>query len=263
MHVAAIYDLADDRQDRAGALADALGSTVFEALSRLRSPGSGPLVVGVFAEQEQATRLAGRIESHGFRALVLTSAEIEAEAARRIVRRFSLNAEALQAESADGGSFSVAYQDVDLILRGMGISSSTSVETTRKRSLSLGAAVLSGGLQMTKTSKTTREVTKEEREGFLTLYAGAGTVLAFHENGLVYDALGPARGLTRSANFVQLAAELRRRCSRARYDERLLNRAGLAALLGPSLSPEENLIVATALLAKALRGEPSLSGSGL
>jgi hypothetical protein len=253
MHVVAIYDLASDRQGCAGALADALGLTVFEALSRLRSPGSGPLVVGVFAGQDQAARLAGQIGSRGFRPLVLTSAEIEAEAAQRIVRRFSFNAEALQAESADGESLSIAYHDVNLILRGMGISSSKSVETIRKRSLSLGAAVLSGGLQMTKTTKTTREVTKEEREGFLTLYAGAGPILAFHESGLVYDALGPARGLTRSANFVQLAAELRRRCSRARYDERLMNRAGLAALLGPSLSPGEHLIVATALLAKALR----------
>lgn len=253
MHVVAIYDLPADRQDRAGALAAALGLTAFEALSRLRSPGSGPLVVGVFADKEQAARLAGQVESVGFRTLVLTSAEIEAEAAQRTVRRFSFNAEALQAESVDGESFSVSYQDVDLILRGMGISSSTSVETTRKRSLSLGTAVLSGGLKMTKTTKTTREVTREEREGFLTLYAGAGPVLAFHENGLVYDALGPARGLTRSANFAQLAAELRRRCSRACYDERLLNRAGVAALLGPSLSPEEHLVVATALLAKTLR----------
>lgn len=109
---------------------------------------------------------------------------------------------------------------------------------------------------MTKTTKTIREVTKEEREGFLNLYAGMGPVLAFHENGLVYDALGPARGPSRSANFLQLTAELRQRCSRARYDERLLNRSGLAALLGPSLGPEEHVAVATALLAKALRERP-------
>lgn len=253
MHVVALYDLADDRQDRSAALADALGLTVFEALARLRSPGSGPLAVGVFASQDHAARLAVQIESRGFHALVLTPAEIEADASQRTVRRFSFAAEALHAESAGGASLSIAYQDVDLILRGMGISSSTSVETTRKRSLSLGAAVLTGGLKMTKTTKTTREVTKEEREGFLILYTGGGPVLAFQESGLVYDALGPARALSRSANFVQLAAELRRRCSRARYDERLLTRAGLAALLGPSLSPEEHLTVATALLAKALR----------
>ena len=261
MHVVAIYDLDDDRQDRAGALAEALGLTVFEALSRLRS-GSGPMIVGVFASQDHAARLAGEIESRGFHALVLTPAEIEKEAASRTVRGFTLDAEALQAGSAEGESFSIAYQDVDLILRGMGISSSTSKETTRKRSLSLGAAVLTGGLQMTKTTKTTREVTKEEREGFLIIYAGAGPAFAFHENGLVYDSLGPARALSRSANFVQLAAELRRRCSRARYDERLLNRAGLAALLGPSLGPEEHLIVATALLAKVLRGSGHRTAAG-
>jgi hypothetical protein len=148
----------------------------------------------------------------------------------------------------------VAYQNIVLILRGIGISSSTSTETSKQRKFDLGTAVLSGGLKMTKMTKTTREVTNEQREGFLNVYGEGSPTLSFHENSLVYDALGPARGLSRSANFVQLAAELRRRCPVAQYDESLLTRAGSAALLGPSLSPEEHLVVATALLAKALRG---------
>lgn len=253
MHVVAIYNLKDDKQNMAGALAAVLKGTAFEALSRLRAPGSGPFVVGVFAELEQAAALAGQLESGGFSAAVLSAGELETEAGQWSIRRFGLNEHDLRVESVDGQNRTLAYQDIDLILRGTGISSSTSTETTKQRKFDPGAAVLSGGLKMTKLTKTTREVTKEEREGFFTLYAANIPTLLFRENSLVYDALGSARGLSRSANFAQLTAEMRRRCPAALYDDRLLNRAGSAALLGPSLSPEEHLVVATALLAKALR----------
>ena len=253
MHVVALCNVKDDKQNLANGLAAVLKVTVFEALSRLRAPGSGPFVVGIFAEQEQAGVLAGKLESGGFGAVVLSAGEIEREAGQWSIRRFTLNEQDLSVESADGRSRTLAYQDIDLILRGTGISSSTSIETTKQRKFDLGAAVLSSGLKMTKMTKTRREVTTEEREGFFMLYSGDGPVLAFRENSLVYDALGSARGLSRAANFTQLTAEMRRRCPAARYDDRLLNRAGLAALLGPSLSPEGHLVVATALLAKVLR----------
>ena len=254
MHVVAIYDLKDDKQSMAGVLASVLKGTAFEALSRLRAPGSGPFVVGVFAEQKQAAALAGQLESSGFSAAVLSAGELETEAGQWSIRRFDLSEHELRVESVDGQSRALAYQDIDLILRGTGISSSTSIETTKQRKFDPGAAVLTGGLKMTKMTKTTREVTREEREGFFTLYAANIPTLLFRENSLVYDALGSARGLSRSANFAQLTVEMRRRCLAARYDDRLLNRSGSAALLGPSLSPEENLVVATALLSKVLRG---------
>ena len=126
------------------------------------------------------------------------------------------------------------------------------METNRERTLSLGNAVLTGGLKVTKTVKTMHEVTKEERERFLTLYAENLPTLAFHETGLVYDSLGPKRGLSRSVNFVQLTAELRRLCTGAQYDERLLSKVGQTSLLGPLLNPDQYVVVATALLAKVL-----------
>ena len=67
--------------------------------------------------------------------------------------------------------------------------------------------------------------------------------------------LGSALRPSRAANFTYLVAELRMQCPHTLYDERLLSRAGQAALLSPSLNPEEYLVVATALLAKVLRGK--------
>jgi hypothetical protein len=252
MHVLAIYNVKENKQELAGVLATVLKVTVFEAHSRLRTPGNGPLVVGVFAEEVQAKKLADELKSKGFSAVVLKNAEIKAEADQWLVRRFDFGEKDLIIKSNDGRSLTIAYRDINLILHGIGIVSSTSMETNRRRTLSLGNAVLTGGLKVTKTVKTMHEVTKEERERFLTLYAENLPTLAFHETGLVYDSLGPKRGLSRSVNFVQLTAELRRLCTGAQYDERLLSKAGQTSLLGPLLNPDQYVVVATALLAKVL-----------
>lgn len=257
MHIIAIHNLSDNKQDLVGALAAVLKVTPFEALSRLRAPGNGPYVVGVLAEEAEAKRLADQLGANGFTTVTLNDGEIEAEADQLTIRRFEFDEQNLTVESNDGKRLSSSYRAIGLLLRGIGISSSTSTETFKKRKLDLASAVISGGLKITKTTKAVREVTKEEREGFLTLYAEGHPTLAFHENGLVYDSLGPLRGLSRSANFVQLIAELRRRCPAARYDERLLNRAGQADLLGPLLSPDEFIVIATALLAKVLKRNDS------
>jgi len=255
MYVVAIYGIGADKEHLANALSSALGRTLLEARSRLNAPGSGPFVVGIFSEKERAAGLAVQLRNGGFNAVVLGEDEIMRDAGRKSVRRFDLGEGDLQAEPADGGSRTVAYSGIDLILRGTSISSNTTTEATKQRSFSLGRAVLTSGLSMTKTTKTVREVTQQEREGFFILYAGDDRPLEFRENGLLYDSLGPARKPSRAANFAFLVSELRRRCRAARYDERLLTRAGQAALLGPSLNPEEHLAVATALLAKVLRGK--------
>jgi len=253
LHIVAIDGLSGEKLARATELSAALGATTFEAQARLRSPGSGPFIVNIFAAKGQAEELASGLVARGFTTATLSSAEIEAEANQLIVRRFELEDQALRVETTSGEALTVSYREVELLLRGTGITSSTSMETRKERKLDLGAAVISGGLKMMKTTTTKREVTSEEREAFFNLYVGMGPTLAFYENGLVYDGLGPSRALSRSANFLQLLAELRKRCPGARYDDRLQNKAGAVALLGPRLNPEEHLVIATALLAKTLR----------
>jgi hypothetical protein len=122
----------DDKQSMAGALAVALKGTAFEALSRLRALGSGPFVVGVFAEQEQAAALAGQLESGGFSAAVLSAGELETEAGQWSIRRFGLNEFDLRAESVEGHSRTLAYQDIDHPSRHRDFRS-TSIETTKQR----------------------------------------------------------------------------------------------------------------------------------
>ena len=252
MHVVAIYSLGQDRETHAAALASALGITMYETLSRLRSPGNGPFTIGVFADQERATQIGEKLRSAGFSAAVLTEAEIIAERNPLIARKFDLSENELAVGIETGESLSVSFQNIRLILRGTGIVRGTATETVKNRSLSLGRAVMSSGLMITKTTKTVQEVATEEREAFFNLYEGDNPVIVFRENALIYDSLGPALQPSRALNFAYLLAELRRRCANAHYDERLLTRPAQVALLGPTLSPEEHLSAATALLAKTL-----------
>jgi hypothetical protein len=255
MHVVVIYSLDDNKESMSEALAASLGTTTYEAAARLRVPGSGPLTVAVFAEKNRAVGLLEKLQSTGFSAFVLTSDEIEMEGRALIVRRFSLGGRDLSVTTDKGDGISIPFQKIELILRGTAIAHDVATETVKNRSLSLGRAVLSGGMMITKTTKNVREITTEERQGFVNLYIGNNPTLVFFENGLVYDSLGSAMRQSRSANFAYLVAELRRRCPDSLYDERLLRRAGQVAILGPSLNPEEHLIVATALLQKMFRSK--------
>ncbi len=254
MHVVAIHSINSDKEAMAGSLSAVLKVTLYEALTRLRCPGNGPLTVAVFAEKERAEQLSEQLHSAGFESVVLTSDEIAAEACARLVRRFGLGERELHIETEQGDKLDIPFQDTDLILRGISIFRDTTTETVKHRSINLGRAVLSGGMMITKTTKTTRDVTTEVRERFINLYAGDAPILVLRENALDYNSLGSARKPSRSENFTHLGTELRRCCPGARYDERLMNRAAQAAMLGPLLDPEKHLAVATALLAKVLRG---------
>jgi hypothetical protein len=253
MNVVAIYTLKKDKETLSSTLAAVLGVTVYEALARLRAPGNGPLIVAFFAEQERAIQLVERLQSEGFKASLLTAGEIETEGRALIVRRFSLGECELDVTTEKGDSHRLPFKNIDLILRGTGIVRDVMTETVKNRSVSIGRAVLSGGMMITKTTKNVREITTEERQAFVNIYARDSSTFVFRENTLVYDSLGPALQSTRAANFIYLVAELRRHCPDALYDERLLSRAGQVALLGPSLSPEEHLTIATALLSKVMR----------
>jgi hypothetical protein len=194
------------------------------------------------------------LQSAGFPIAVLTAEEIEIETRAVMVKRFIFGADELRAETEGKESLSLSFPDVELILRGIGIVRSTATETEKTRSVSLRRAVLSGGMAISRTDTTEAQVTTEERQAFLNLYATNGSVLVFRENALAYDSLAHAPKPTRAENFADLVARLRQCCPGSRYDERLLTKAGQAALLGPTLNPEEHLNVATALLAKILRG---------
>ena len=102
MHLVAIHSLNKDKEAMAGSLAAVLKVTLYEALTRLRCPGNGPLTVAVFAEKERAEQLSEELNSTGFKSVVLTAEEIAGEDSAWIVRSFGLGEHELHIETREG-----------------------------------------------------------------------------------------------------------------------------------------------------------------
>ena len=253
MHVAAIYNLPATKDELANALAGALGATLYEARSRLRAPGKGPLVVSVNAERNVVEDIVKKLKSRGLDAVALYQDEIETIPNHFTARKFILNEDGISVESRGGRRLAMDYSSIDLILRGTCIEVKSEARSVKERKFSLGRAMLSGGIIITKSKKSTHQAETEDREGFFNLYSANGLTLVFRENTVVYDSLGSSLKPSRVENFAYLINELRRRQPGAAFDNRLLRRAEQALLLGPLLSPEKHLDIAIMLLAKTLR----------
>ena len=251
VHVVAIHYAPGAGEAMAGGLAEALGSTLYEARARMSDPEGGPAVVGNFAEIEPAWAFAGRLRANGIQPILLSPADIESDARRFLVRSFHLGDRGISAESRRGETAELAYREIQVVLRGVRIEERTEIKHTEQRKFSATRALATGGLVLTKTTRTSTPVTTEEREEFLHVYAGGGSVLVFRSGALNYRSLGPALRPSTAANFAYLVETLRGALPQARYDERLANRQGRARILGPSLT--ENLDVAVTLLARVLR----------
>jgi hypothetical protein len=250
MFVLAVGKLDGDADARARAYARATGAGAYDARVRVQAPA--PRVVSTHASAEDAARLADALEPEGFAPFVFDASTTEHDGDRLIARSFQLGDDEVHVELRDGRRHTLALRQVRLILRGTRIQVTTEVETRKERKLSIGKAVLTGGLAMTKTVEKTVEQQRDARDGFLYCHEEGGPTVAFLETGVLYDGLGAAREPTRAGNFARLARLLRDRSPSAVWDERLLTRAGQVQVLGGLLPPEQALDLAAALLAHAL-----------
>lgn len=252
MHVVALQFDKDAGDALAVRLAAVLGRTLLEARGRVSEPAGGPSVLATFGEAGPAEEYAEELRSRGFDVLVLPSEEVETEEQRLVVRSFELAPEALIAQPRHGGAVEVPWRDVRLLLRGIVRVQHKRTQMVQQRQLSLGRAVLTGGLMVTKTVKSSKTEVLTENEGFLHLYPASGPTLYFPQADLNYAGLGPGLEPSVAANFARLVTVLRQASPRAVYDERLTTLPGQARLLGPSLTPERHLDLAVTLLARAL-----------
>jgi len=252
MNTVAIYNLDRDEERLSKTLAEALGRTEYEARSRLRAPKGGPSVVAVFQDHEKAEDCAAKLRTAGFDAVILTHDEIESDKASFLVKGFEFTDESLNCESCEKQNIIMPYHDIRLILCGMGIVVNAETESIKERKFSMGRALMTSGLVMTKSISREIRTVEESRERFFYIYTAGRQAVVFRENSLQYESLGKALQPSRAANFNYVVSKLRTQCPDALFDDRLLNRANQAQMLGPSFNPEEHLYIAVSLLAKVL-----------
>jgi hypothetical protein len=235
----------------AAPLAEALDKTMYEARARTSDPEGGPAVVARYGEIEPAWACTGRLRANGISPILLTPEDVETDARRLLVRSFELGERGLTATSRRGETAEIAYRDLRLFLRGVRIDEKTDLKTTEQRKFSMGRALLTQGLMMTKTVRKTEKVTSADREEFFHLYVEGRPPLVFRSGALDYRSFGPALQPSVQANFTHLVERMRQLLPEVRYSERLANSQSRTRILGPGLK-DEHLDVAISLLARVL-----------
>lgn len=251
MTIVAIYTIPADKGKAADTLSRVTGASKYEAVTRLNLTGKRPIIIGAFADPSEAREVSGKLDSSGFGTIVLDMEKYGSTKDLFSVKTFSFEDTSLHVLSRQGDKIVIAYDDVSLILCGKSIQIGTETVIEKTRKLSLGRAVMTSGLMMTRKEEKHRRNVTEEREGFINLYGQTDTVLVFRENDINYSSLGAMMKPSRHANFSFLAEELKKRCTAAAYDDSLMNKIVQTQILGPLFEPEAHLDIAVALLASA------------
>jgi hypothetical protein len=252
-YVVGFGKLMGDEETLARILADVLDFSVYDGRLRIRAVEGGPGVAAVFPSREEAQAFSRTLREQGIPTVILHPDRIETDLGRFLVSRFAFGSREVEVVSQLGEILEIPFDEVNLILLGTAFHQQTESKTLREKKFSLGRAVISGGLVLSKTTKTTQETTSETRENFLQIYAGSMPPVVFRESALSYESLGPVMRQSRHLNFNFVVQKLKEMCPAAVFDDRLTTRLGQSKLLGPSLVPEAHLDVALSLLAASLR----------
>lgn len=233
-------------------LAAILGVTAYEVGLRLAAARRGPAVLAMSRQRETVDGWASRLEAQGLeaqcadRSLLLGRRRLE-------VRDWQLEHGLLEISNAQGEASEIRIGDLRGAVQAMAVERHVEVRVTSQRRLSLGRAIATGGLLLSK--KETREQKFHHMEPLrrLALYpAGQSPVVWMAEERVRYSSLPQPLAPSRGANFARVVMAVRERLAPlAFYDEQLLDHRRLAALLGPAAGSADDLALAMALVAQA------------
>ncbi|MEZ4299919.1 MAG: hypothetical protein R3B70_33535 [Polyangiaceae bacterium] len=217
MYVVALMELSGTVEAEAAALAADLGTTAYE--ERLKLVGGLPVIVLTSAEKPPAQLLGGKMRARGQGVLAVDTARVTGAADMVSMRRFDFETGGLL--QRDTGA-RLPFSDILALVRAVHRTQTETRTETQHIKLSLGKAVLTGGLAMTK--KVTREdkSVATDRSNVLYLFRASGeTPWLLQERTTDYSALGPDLAPSSMQNFLTTIARLRAAAPTALYDERL------------------------------------------
>ena len=217
MKLVAIVRAPAEAEAAAKALAGASGLTLAEARMRL-APEPPALLARLAPDAAAALVAALRKSGLAVLAVDVPSARNDHLAAHAV----SFGDSAVTFTPRFGEAMEVPWGDLVAILRGLRTSRSEVERTEKSRRFSLGRAVATGGLAMTRTSKKAVHERTESAEQVIFVYARDGRAAVLAEHQLDFSCLGAGMQPSSTANMVELARRLREKAPSAFHDERLL-----------------------------------------
>jgi len=228
--VVAIAELKGAAEDEAPALAADLGATAYDA--RLLLAGGTPAVIRTTPDKALALDLLGKLRARGHGAVACDAAAVVASGDMVSMRRLRLGETAVTLDDRPGES--LPYAGILALVAAVHRRRQDTDVQTKETKLSVGRAVITGGLSFTRTVKTQAHASTEERAGVLYVFRRDGaTPWILHEHGTSWAGLaghaGQA-GQTRAPapsegeNFRNAVRLLRELAPGAVFDDRLVTR---------------------------------------
>jgi hypothetical protein len=241
MKLVAIARAPRDPGEAASVLAGASGLTLAETRMRL-APEPPALLARL--DDEQAAALVASLRKGGLAALSI-ALPVPTSKDRTVAHSFSLGDGGATFVPRSGESMQVRWSDVLAIFRGLRASRSDVERTVKSKSFSAAAAVVTGGLKMTRSSTKTVHSRDETTEQVILVYTRDGRAAHLAEHQLDFSSLGPGMHPSSTGNMVELAHRLREKAKDSFYDERLLRlgRRPLPFLAGGESRSQEGTVV--------------------
>jgi hypothetical protein len=151
----------------------------------------------------------------------------------------------------------MAWPDVLAILPATRAARSETEQTVKSKKFSVGMAVITGGLKMTRTSEKTLRTSEESTERVILVYARDGRAAILSDSQLDFSCLGPGLQPSSTANMAEIVRRLHEKAKGAFYDDRLLR---LGRRPAPLLASFESRVEAGAAVAKGSDTKSSLDG---
>lgn len=202
-----------------------------------RLAGLLPRVLVPAVPSEQAENIRQGLESLGFVAIACDAAVVPTDEDRIVARALEFRDQEI-AFSDGKNQFVCPAKALALIQRGMRSSQITENVHTAERRFDFGKAVLTGGLAMTTTKRSTEQRQREQREGMLLLQRNDGEPdIALYERRIDYRFLGANKGPASAANLDMTLTRLRALAPAAALDDRAIRAGFVTGLPLTSVAP--------------------------
>lgn len=222
MFVVALAEVEPSKLDAEPALlAPDLGITPYEARQILLA--GFPALVLTTPRREDAVALLRNLRARGHGAIAFDASAVVAGDDMVHPKRFRIDAGVMSAFDPMGNlTLELPLADVQSILRATERSRTDTTTETTSTKFSMGRAMLTGGLSLTKKVKhEEHSITHQSQEVVYLFRRSRETPWLIKEREINYDGLGAERDASSMRNFLTLIERLRSLAPSAQYDERL------------------------------------------